>query len=160
MATTTDNINNILDDLTTIGINVFRDDITTLKTLVICYRYVEKKLKDENTEANLLEEFNRQEKLLGLRMYDQLKSLEDDCTTQLWLNEDYGDPLLFETRAKTEEIKRKIMYYRWRHVHRRNTNKQLVKYCEKLLRKMKNLGVECSVSESERIVINQLQIQI
>ncbi len=145
MATTKDNVDKvytILQELSDIGINAFKDDIKTLKTLVICYHYVEKKLNDENIDPNLLEEFKKQENLLGKRMFNQLKTLESDCTSQLWMNEDYGDQLLFGTRVKTETIKDNIQYYRWRHVHRNNNNKQLVKYCEKLLRRIKKLGVE------------------
>lgn len=150
MATSKDNvdkINDVLQELSDIGINVFMDDIKTLKLIVICYRYVEKRLKFEK-DADLLEEFQKQECLLGKRMFNQLKTLECDCTTQLWMNEDYEDQLLFENRETTQAIKDNIKYYRWRHVHKDNDNKQLVKYCEKLLRRMKNLGVEIMVSEN------------
>ena len=158
MATTKDNVDKvytILQELSDIGINVFKDDIKTLKTLVICYRYAEKKLNDENIDPNLLEEFKKQESLLGKRMFNQLKTLEADCTAQLWMNEDYEDQLLFETRENTQAIKDNIKYYRWRHVHKENDNKKLVKYCEKLLRNIKKLGVE-----TEQLTVEDLNINI
>lgn len=163
MATTKDNVDKvytILQELSDIGINAFKDDIKTLKTLVICYRYVEKKLNDENMDPNLLEEFKKQESLLGKRMFNQLKTLEADCTAQLWMNEDYEDQLLFETRENTQAIKENIQYYRWRHVHRENDNKQLVKYCEKLLRRIKKLGVEIVVSQIDDVVVRNLNLNL
>lgn len=160
MTSSTTNIDRILDDLATVGMNVFKDDLGTLKTLIISYHYVRNRLKDENTDANYLEHFTREEKVLGSRIFATLKTLEEDCVTQLWLNEDYNDPLLLTTREKTEEIKRTIMYYRWRHVHRGNNNKQLVKFAERLLRKIKRMGVDIMGSETEQLIVEDLNIDI
>lgn len=160
MTSSTNNIDRILDDLATVGMNVFKDDLGTLKTLIISYHYVRNRLKDENTDANYLEHFTREEKVLGSRIFATLKTLEEDCVTQLWLNEDYNDPLLLTTREKTEEIKRTIMYYRWRHVHRENNNKQLVKFAERLLRKIKRMGVDIMGSETEQLIVKDLNINI
>lgn len=160
MTSSTTNIERILDDLSTVGMNVFKDDLATLKTLIISYHFVRNRLKDENTDANYLEHFTREEKVLGSRIYATLKTLEEDCVTQLWLNEDYNDPLLLTTREKTEEIKRTIMYYRWRHVHRGNSNKQLVKFAERVLRKIKRMGVDIMGSETEELMVKDLNINV
>lgn len=160
MTSSTTNIDRILDDLTTVGMDVFKDDLGTLKTLIISYYYVRNKLKDENTDANYLEHYSREEKVLGSRIFTTLKTLEEDCITQLWLNEDYNDPLLLTTRENTEEIKRTIRYYRWRHVHKNNNNKQLIKFCERLLRKIKRMGVDIMGSETEQLIVKDLNINI
>lgn len=158
--TTATNINEILDDLSTIGMNVFKDDLGTLKTLIISYHYVRSQLQDENMDPNFFYTFRKQEKVLGSRIFDILKSIESDCTTQLWMNEDYDDPLLLETRKNTEEIKKMIKYYRWRHVHNDNDDRQLVRFSEKLLRKIKRMGVEIMATETENIMIKDLDIDI
>lgn len=160
--TTTSNVKEILDDLSQIGMNVFKDDLETLMTLVISYHYVRRQTNQteaEDIDANYFH-CRKQEKILGGRIFGMLKTIESDCISQLWMNEDYDDPLLLETRKNTEEIRNMIKYYRWRHVHNDNDDRQLVRFSEKLLRKIKRMGVDIKGSETEQLMVKDLNINV
>jgi len=148
-------------DISQIQHEIFTDDLELLKLQVICYDYVIKNLtkelkKDkENQDPELILDLKKQEEILPRHMLKTLKQIEDDCTSELWLNEKYGDDLLLGSVKNTTLIKQRISKYR-QNVYRHNyKNEQIKKYCGRLIIRINSLAfIKIEVSDLDRVNLN------
>lgn len=148
-------IKNNLENITTIGNNIFNDDLETLTLLMYSYQYVNNQLnhgKWETINLEIYQDLMQQEKILTDRMKYELKTIQINCTTQLWMNEKYGDPLLLGSRRNTELIKYRINQYLSRCKRNNYTGYQIMVYISKLLLGIQNMG-------GSNVNINELEVQ-
>lgn len=134
-----------LDKICEIGMENFHDDLETLQLIMYSYKYVYNQLTKydyEKINLDIYQNLIKQEKILTERMKTSLKTIETDCLVQIWMYEDYGDPLLLGNLKNTTLIRTRIRTYLCRCKKYKYSGYKTMKWISRLLISIQAMGVE------------------